>query len=312
MEEPLVSVRIITYNQKDYIKNAIEGVLMQNTNFDYEIVIGDDNSDDGTSEIIETYKENYPKIIRHSVRESGNEIRKGFSVPRMYNWFHTVQECKGKYIAILDGDDYWNDPLKLQKQIDFLEQNPEYTLCSHEVYNKGFNYRKNFKSFLGILYKNFYFNGVYSLLKLFYEWMFDNSSFWVKRRKSTKVPRYWTADFKIALNTAFKNRYIPASSIVAKGSLLRNIPEDTLKYATGHKLVVLWAALNGDLRHFHDVMGVRFIVPQSVSKRDKSGDSKEDRVGPIIETLKILRRYASNEQIEMIDSKLKDLKKQLE
>lgn len=125
-EIPLLSVCIITYNQQDYIKQCIDGALMQNVDFDYEIVIGDDNSKDDTLKICQQFADSYPGKIRL--------IARPHNLGMIGNWVETIKACKGKYIAICEGDDYWTDSSKLQKQTDFLEANPDYAICFHRVY----------------------------------------------------------------------------------------------------------------------------------------------------------------------------------
>lgn len=120
METPFVSVCMITFNHKKYISEAIEGVLMQKTNFSFEMVIGEDCSTDGTREIVFDYAKKYPNIIRVITSEK--------NVGMINNLNRTLAACTGKYIALCEGDDYWTDPLKLQKQVDFLEENPDYGL----------------------------------------------------------------------------------------------------------------------------------------------------------------------------------------
>lgn len=119
-----VSCHIITYNQKDYISQCINGILMQQTDFPFEIIIGDDNSTDGTREILIDYQNKYPEIIKLNLR-----IERGKGIPGKENFLSTLAMCKGKYISLCDGDDYWTDPYKLQKQQDFLEQNDDYSIC---------------------------------------------------------------------------------------------------------------------------------------------------------------------------------------
>ena len=124
----LVSISIITYNQKDFIRQTLDGILMQKTNFAFEVLIHDDCSTDGTTEIIKEYEEKYPEIIR-PIYEEENQFSKGKGIVRNFI-FPRVQ---GKYIAFCEGDDYWTDENKLQKQVDFLEANPDYTVCFHRV-----------------------------------------------------------------------------------------------------------------------------------------------------------------------------------
>ena len=119
---PLVSICIVSYNHEEYISEAIESILMQITNFDYEIVIGEDCSTDSTKAIVREYELKYPEIF-HAIYQATN-------VGRQQNIYeHTLPECKGKYIAYLEGDDYWTDPYKLQKQVDILEAHPECSAC---------------------------------------------------------------------------------------------------------------------------------------------------------------------------------------
>ncbi len=119
MNKPLVSICCITFNQKAYIKDCIDGFLMQKTNFNFEILIHDDASTDGTQEIISEYELKYPNLIK-AILQLENQYSKGIK-PLVKYIFPIAQ---GKYIALCEGDDYWTDPFKLQKQVDFLETNP--------------------------------------------------------------------------------------------------------------------------------------------------------------------------------------------
>ncbi len=125
MKEPLVSVCMITYNHEAYITQAINGFLMQETNFNCELVIGEDCSTDNTRNIVMEFHEKYPDQIRPLLAKENMGGRKNFVT--------TLSACRGKYVAVLDGDDYWTDPYKLQKQVDFLEAHPDYTICFHSV-----------------------------------------------------------------------------------------------------------------------------------------------------------------------------------
>lgn len=124
MKMPKVSACIITYNQEDFIEECLESVLSQSFE-DMEIVIGDDCSTDKTSEICEYYQKKYPTLIKYRRRTE--------NLGMMGNWIATIKDCQGKYIALCEGDDYWTDPLKLQKQVDFLEANSTFVLHSHNV-----------------------------------------------------------------------------------------------------------------------------------------------------------------------------------
>lgn len=122
-KKPMVSVHMLTYNHEPYIAKAIESVLMQKASFEYELVIGDDCSTDGTSEIVKAYRDKYPAIIRLHSQEKNLGLYANQEIVR--------RACRGKYIAWLEGDDFWTCPEKLQKQVSLLESHPEYSCCFH-------------------------------------------------------------------------------------------------------------------------------------------------------------------------------------
>ncbi|MGN0253401.1 MAG: glycosyltransferase family 2 protein [Lachnospiraceae bacterium] len=124
MKDPKLSVILITYNHEKYIEKALDSVLSQVTDFPFEIVIGDDCSPDDTKNIIREYRDKYPDIIRIVHRE------KNTGRPTL-NVYETTMKCRGDYLAYLEGDDYWTDNSKLQKQMDFLNEHPEYIACTH-------------------------------------------------------------------------------------------------------------------------------------------------------------------------------------
>lgn len=125
--KPMLSVCMIVYNQEHYIQQAIEGVLMQQTDFEIEFVIANDGSTDQTHPIIFNY------IANHTRGKIINYINHPKNLGMMPNFIFALQQCQGKYIALCEGDDYWTDPSKLQKQVDFLETNSEYGICFHKV-----------------------------------------------------------------------------------------------------------------------------------------------------------------------------------
>jgi glycosyltransferase involved in cell wall biosynthesis len=145
MTEPLVSVKMITYNHAPFIIQSIKGVLKQKVNFPIELVIGEDYSTDGTREIVLEYQKKYSDIIRVVTSDNNVGMKK--------NSYRTAKACRGKYIAFCDGDDYWHHPGKLQKQADYLESHPECGLvCSdYDVYH--FKSKKKIRNF--VAYRNF-------------------------------------------------------------------------------------------------------------------------------------------------------------
>ncbi|MBQ9953612.1 MAG: glycosyltransferase [Clostridia bacterium] len=132
--DPTVQVSIIcnAYNHEKYIRDALEGFVNQKTNFAFEVLIHDDASTDGTAEIIREYEEKYPSIIK-PIYQTENQYSKRIGIDRTFQ----KPRAKRKYVAMCEGDDYWTDPLKLQKQYDFMEAHPEYSLCicSTDWYN---------------------------------------------------------------------------------------------------------------------------------------------------------------------------------
>lgn len=124
MNTPLVSVCCITYNHAQFIRKCLDGFLMQQTDFPIEILIHDDCSTDGTTEIIREYEAKYPNLI-FPLYEEENQYQQGKAGEID---FYNYRRARGKYIAYCEGDDYWIDPLKLQKQVDFLESHKDYDL----------------------------------------------------------------------------------------------------------------------------------------------------------------------------------------
>ncbi|MCE7043128.1 glycosyltransferase [Dyadobacter sp. CY312] len=128
-----VSVCVPAYNHEKYIAQMLDGALMQQTSFSFEIVIGDDASTDRTQTIIRQYIDENPGRICAFLHEKNQ----GPAEPREFagrnNVLALLKACKGEYVAMCEGDDYWTDPFKLQKQVDFLEANPDYAICHHNV-----------------------------------------------------------------------------------------------------------------------------------------------------------------------------------
>lgn len=135
MIEPKVSVVIITYNHVNYIAQAIEGALMQETDFPYEIILGEDESQDGTREICVDYAERFPDKIRLFLRSRKDVIHINGCATGRFNFLESIKAAKGQYYALCEGDDYWTDIYKLQKQIEFLEANPQCSMCFHDADN---------------------------------------------------------------------------------------------------------------------------------------------------------------------------------
>jgi len=122
---PKVSVCLITYNHEKYLAQSIEGIIAQKCKEPFEIIIGEDKSTDETATIVENYRKKYPDLIRVVTSEK--------NVGMVENWRRTIFASKGEYVAIIEGDDFWNSKSKLQQQVDLLDANPKHAICFHDV-----------------------------------------------------------------------------------------------------------------------------------------------------------------------------------
>ncbi|MFY9160592.1 glycosyltransferase family 2 protein [Aquirufa ecclesiirivi] len=131
-KQPKVSVCLITYKHENYIRTCLDNILNQKTDFDFEIIIGEDHSPDQTASIIQTYADRFPDKIKAYIRPE--------NVGAKVNFLHCFFDCQGEYIVHIEGDDYWTSTDKLQKQVDFLDSHPEASACFHNaqiIYEDG-------------------------------------------------------------------------------------------------------------------------------------------------------------------------------
>ncbi|MCQ2592442.1 MAG: glycosyltransferase [Treponema sp.] len=198
IEKPLVSVRCMTFNQEKYISQALDGFLMQKTTFPFEVVVHDDVSSDSTADIIREYEKKYPLIIK-PIYETENQYSKhDGSITRIMN-----QVMKGKYVAFCEGDDYWIDENKLQMQVDFLENNLDYSMCFHgatvikEIETANFSYIE-----IG--------DRDYTPTELFANWIVPTASMVMKKEcldiKVKNATDFLYGDIKIIENCAHKGK----------------------------------------------------------------------------------------------------------
>ncbi|MDU3335659.1 glycosyltransferase family 2 protein [Paraclostridium bifermentans] len=222
-EKIMVSICCIAYNHEQYIEQALDSFLMQKTNFKYEIIIHDDLSTDSTTSIIQKYEQMYPDIIK-PIYQKENQYSKGIIVSQF-----AYKKARGKYITVCEGDDYWSDENKLQKQFDFLEEHKEYIATSHwcEVVNK--------EGFPSEEYPNKYrvFN-------------FKKHNYQLKDYKKNEIPGH--------INTLmFRNIYLDSKYDFSK-----------IYYASrlvGDRTAYLILALNGNIYVMHEFMSCyRFVV----------------------------------------------------
>lgn len=180
MDNFLLSVVFITYNHEPFLREALDSVLNQKVNFAYEIVVGEDCSTDHTRDILVEYKNKYPEKIKLLFRE------KNFGRPTQ-NVYETIMECKGKYLAFLEGDDYYTDNSKLQEQVDFLEQHSEYIGVTHTCKVVGKSGEEVFDQEALSLYE---WSGVYTLEDYKYQTKWPGQTATVLCRNIFKEHKY--------------------------------------------------------------------------------------------------------------------------
>ncbi|PSB55165.1 glycosyltransferase [Chamaesiphon polymorphus] len=214
-DRPIVTACILTYNHKEFIEQAIEGALIQQIDFPYEILIGDDYSTDGTTEIIRKYQSQYPDKIRLLVTDR-NLYKPLPEVVLGLMGIALLQSCHGKYIALCEGDDYWTDPLKLQKQVDFLEANSDFAICFHNA-------------------------------AIINECCPENN----RLNNDDSTLEVSTLD-----NLIQEGNYITTASVVIKKELIENLPDWFTSLPFGDYPLYLIAARNGNIRYINKTMSV--------------------------------------------------------
>ena len=179
---PLVTIACLTFNHVKFIRQTLEGFLAQKIDFPVEIIIHDDASTDGTQEILKEYQSKYPDMIRLELRETNLY---SLGVTKMF-YFGTILNARGKYIATCEGDDYWIDDLKLQKQIDFLEDNPDYTFSvgGIKMLFEDTGELKDVEERFDVSSKEFY------TVKDYLKYFFSQTSTYVFRREGYVMPSY--------------------------------------------------------------------------------------------------------------------------
>ena len=212
-QKPKVSVFMMTYNHAPYIQQALESVLAQQTDFSVEIIIGEDCSTDGTREIVAEFAQRYPNQINALLHET--------NVGASRNQLLVLKACNGKYIAMLEGDDYWTDSLKLQKQVDFLDANPDYAVSTHNVAvvseDKSYGNAK----------------------KLFYSEMPFDTLTLEELAKGNTLP---------TVSCVYRNHF-------TAGPAPTGFPDWLGKVKVGDFCLHLLAARFGKIKYFHEVMG---------------------------------------------------------
>ncbi len=226
-QTPLVSINMIAYNQERIIAQAIEGVLEQKTTFAFELVIGEDCSTDGTRDIVLDYQKQHPDIIR--VITSDKNVGTGD------NWHRVNENCRGKYIAFCEGDDYWTDPRKLQKQVDFMEANTD---CSAVFHAAG----------------------------RFYEDKADTCSF----RRLKRTPRNQRFTIKDAIKEVAGN--YATASLLCRSEHPKDLPEFFYRAPVGDFPLMLVLAVRGNIGYIDEPMSVYRVAAEGSWTTDMRRD----------------------------------------
>jgi glycosyltransferase involved in cell wall biosynthesis len=190
---PKVSVEFLAYNEKEFVAQALETVLSQKASFEWEIVVGDDCSTDGTQEILKSYARDHPGRIRLLLRPH----QLGPDEPSLggrNNFLATYRQCRGEYIALLEGDDYWTDDRKLEKQVAFLDEHPDCSLCCHATEVEYSDERpRHWDPVIGLFPKEFC--TLEDLLRLETKPEVPTSSMMIRRRLLRRFPSWFNGVF---------------------------------------------------------------------------------------------------------------------
>jgi glycosyltransferase involved in cell wall biosynthesis len=312
-QKHMVSVVMITYNHEKYIAEAIKGVLMQKCDFDIEFIIANDKSTDQTHQVINEIIDGTTIADHINLRYYNHPNNKGM----MKNFIWSVQQAKGRYIALCEGDDYWIDPYKLQKQVNILEANPDLAMSTHEASHQStlVDNDKNLKRFSSIFIRDIQLYGFKRFFYLTYLLVVNRQQFWFQKRTHDKHRRKTIIKLEDFKSNTW---YMPMCSILMRNDFIDGIFYCTSKSSGGHQLILLMGAMNGGIYHFKDIMAVKKDQETSVSKdkvRKKKilGINKDPLKNNRIKRFKALQKCAKDpEQVQilqdMIDRELEKIK----
>lgn len=245
---PVVSIISLTYNHAPYIRECLDGFLMQKTNFPFEIIIHDDASTDGTTDIIREYATKYPEIIKH-ILQTENQYSKHNNFSRII--YECVCKSSGKYIALCEGDDYWTDSLKLQIQVDCLQSSPKKSMC----YTRTRYYYQNTNKFRKDL-----FGGPYVTLQDLIEHPYCIPTATIMVKKDV----YKNALEKHIMPNNWRMSDLPLSLSVALDSEICFINKETSVYRVLKSSACHFSNIERDLSFLESVYDVkRYYINQS-------------------------------------------------
>ncbi|OJF94203.1 glycosyltransferase [Alkalibacterium sp. 20] len=259
--EVMVSICCATFNQEKYISRALESFTAQDTNFAYEILIHDDASTDKTAEAINEYKKAYPNIIK-PVYQKVNQYSQGVSVVDEF----LIPKAEGKYIAECEGDDFWTDSSKLQRQFDFMETHPDCSLSMHGAMRVKASDEKEVEPLI-----------------------------------AASTSRYFSTDEIIEKDNVFSTN----SMFYLKKHVL-NVPEFIYDAPVGDYPLTIWLSLKGDVYYFEDIMSAyRVLVENSWTHNlMKTPESLKDHFSKMESWLYKLNVYTEYKYIEVINKQI--------
>lgn len=256
----MVSINCLAYNHEDYVEEALESFLMQKTNFKFEILIHDDASTDKTAEIIREYQKKFPDIIKPIIQKENQHSQGVKRISHRFN--HT--RAQGKYIAMCEGDDYWTDEYKLQKQLDYMEQNPDCTFCFHNAFLVE-NNKKNRS-------------------RLVVPWIPENEHYFDDSNR-----KYLAGEMQLL-------GFIPMASFMFPKYVLDNIPDWFFEAPVGDNPMKLIASSFGYAYYINEPMCIyRFSVPNSATTKWKKNRPEQaiERCNKFIKMLDDFDKYSN-------------------
>ena len=308
--KPLVSVCVMTYQHKKYIKDCLDGILMQKTDFPFEILLGEDASTNGTREICLEYAKKYSDKIRLFLHKRENNIKYNGNPSGKFNFLYNLFNSKAKYIALCEGDDYWNDPRKLQKQVDILEKNNDLAMCTHETYHLHYpiGSKRTWRRAASIFYRDLQLYGIKRLPVLLKYYIFDNANFWLQTRSHGDQKRkniLYLEDMKSG------KWFMSFCSILLKRELVNPLPICFPSTGGAHQLTLLLGAMKGGIYHLKEKMAVKRDQETSISK-NLQRKSKINEVNKTLENnnrlkrFRCLKEYANDNQKLIFDEMIKN------
>jgi len=308
--KPLVSVCVMTYQHKNYIKDCLDGILMQKTDFPFEILLGEDASTDGTKEVCLDYAQKYSDKIRLFLHKRENNIKYNGNPSGKFNFLYNLFNSKAEYIALCEGDDYWNDPYKLQKQVDILEQYNDLVMCTHETHHIHYpiGSKRTLRRAVSIIYSDMQLYGVSKAPQLLNDYLYNKNKFWWQARSHGDQKRKRLVHLEDMRSGKW---FMSFCSILMKRKLVEPLPVCYTSTGGGHQLTLLLGAMSGGIYHLKEKMAVKRDQETSISK-NLQRKSKINEVNKTLENnnrlkrFRCLKEYANDNQKLIFDEMIKN------